>query len=267
MLSRDLSLASHMTHRCDATALLSQRGASACKPWQPLASYQLAGIPRSRRAAEKCERAARSAAPRTRAHSLLNFRAALAPPPPGPAPCGEVCPAGTVGWRCGRVYEDQVIWWRPGFSRAHDGVTEPDGGDWAPPEGFREWLAAWKEGDGKSTVKTPTKKPKRPRPQPKPKEDEPERRSNATARQEAARAKAAAYEKIRADEIARTTKAKPPPPKKPKKEPKAPPPPPSPPPAPIGATARHAATGASPRTAVNLTFNGLTMTSNSYRRQ
>jgi hypothetical protein len=35
----------------------------------------------------------------------------------------------------------------------------------------------------------------------------------------------------------------------------------------IGATARHAATGASPRTAVNLTFNGLTMTSNSYRRQ
>ena len=42
--------------------------------------------------------------------------------------------------------------------RAHDGVTEPDGGDWAPPEGFREWLAAWKEGDGKSTAKTPTKK-------------------------------------------------------------------------------------------------------------
>ena len=39
------------------------------------------------------------------------------------------------------------------------------------------------------------------------KEEEPERRSNATARQEAARAKAAAYEKIRADEIARTTKA------------------------------------------------------------
>ena len=72
--------------------------------------------------------------------------------------------------------------------RAHDGVTEPDGGDWAPPDGFREWLAAVKEGDGKSTVKTPTKKPKRPRPQPKPKEDEPERRSNATARQEAARA-------------------------------------------------------------------------------
>ena len=60
--------------------------------------------------------------------------------------------------------------------RAHDGITEPDGGDWAPPEGFREWLAAWKEGDGKSTVKTPTKKPKRPRPPPKPKEEEPERR-------------------------------------------------------------------------------------------
>ena len=52
--------------------------------------------------------------------------------------------------------------------RAHDGITEPDGGDWAPPEGFREWLAAWKAGDGKSTIRTPTKKPKRPRPPPKP---------------------------------------------------------------------------------------------------
>ena len=48
--------------------------------------------------------------------------------------------------------------------RAHDGITEPDGGDWAPPEGFVEWLAAWKAGDGKSTIRTPTKKPKRPRP-------------------------------------------------------------------------------------------------------
>ena len=61
--------------------------------------------------------------------------------------------------------------------RAHDGITEPDGGDWAPPAGFREWLAAWKAGDGKSTIRTPTKKPKRPRPPPKPKEEEPERRA------------------------------------------------------------------------------------------
>ena len=63
--------------------------------------------------------------------------------------------------------------------RAHDGITEPDGGDWAPPAGFREWLAAWKAGDGKSTIRTPTKKPKRPRPPPKPKEEEPERRSGS----------------------------------------------------------------------------------------
>ena len=40
------------------------------------------------------------------------------------------------------------------------------------------------------------------------KDEEPKRRSNATARQEAARAKAAAYEKMRADEIARTREKK-----------------------------------------------------------
>ena len=93
--------------------------------------------------------------------------------------------------------------------RGHTGIEGADGDDWAPPAGFREWLAEWKAGDGKSTIRTPPKKPKRPRPPPKPKEDpepDPERRQTATARQEAAAARAAAYEKIRADEIARTTK-------------------------------------------------------------